>query len=60
MLTRAQVLLRVLLVGLVGAAAGNSRSLSEVARNVRLGKQAQPVLQAARIARKVHLVSLML
>jgi len=58
-LTRAQVLLRVLLVGLVGAA-GNSRSLSEVARNVRLGKQAQPVLKAARIARKVHLVSLML
>ena len=56
MLTRAQVLLRVLLVG----AAGHSQILAEVASNVRLGKQAQPVLQAARIARKVHLVSLML
>ena len=52
----AQVSLRVPLVG----AAGHSRSLSEVARNVRLGKQAQPLRQFAETAQKVHLVSLML
>ena len=52
---RAQVLLRVPLVGAVGY----NQSLSEVASNVTLDKQAQPLRQFAGTARKEHLVSLM-
>ena len=53
---RAQVLLRVPLVGAVGY----NQSLSEVASNVTLDKQAQPLRQFAETARKEHLVSLIL
>ena len=52
---RAQISLRVPLVGAVA----HSQSLSEVARNVTLDKQAQPLRQFAGTARKEHLVSLM-
>ena len=52
---RAQVSLRVPLVGAVA----HSQSLSEVASNVTLDKQAQPLRQFAGTARKEHLVSLM-
>ena len=50
---RAQVLLRVPLVGAVGY----NQSLSEVASNVTLDKQAQPLRQFAETARKENLVS---
>ena len=50
---RAQVLLRVLLVGAVA----HSQSLSEVARNVTLDKQALPLRQFAETAQKENLVS---
>ena len=53
---RAQVLLHVPLVGAVAL----SQSLSEVASNVTLDKQAQPLRQFAGTARKEHLVSLIL
>ena len=52
---RAQVSLRVLLVGAVA----HSQSLSEVARNVTLAKQALPLRQFAETAQKEHSVSLM-
>ena len=50
---RAQVSLRVPLVGAVA----HRQSLSEVASNVALAKQAQPLRQFAGTARKEHLVS---
>ena len=50
---RAQVSLRVPLVGAVA----HSQSLSEVASNVALAKQAQPLRQFAGTARKENLVS---
>ena len=53
---RAQILLRVPLVGAVA----HSQSLSEVASNVTLDKQAQPLRQFAETARKENLVSLIL
>ena len=53
---RAQVLLRVPLVGAVA----HSQSLSELASNVTLGKQAQPLRQFAETAQKENLVSLIL
>ena len=53
---RAQVSLRVPLVGAVA----HSQSLSEVARNVTLDKQALPLRQFAETAQKENLVSLIL
>ena len=53
---RAQVSPRVPLVGAVG----HSQSLSEVASNVTLAKQAQPLRQFAETAQKENLVSLIL
>ena len=50
---RAQISLRVPLVGAVA----HSQSLSEVASNVTLDKQAQPLRQFAKTAQKEHLVS---
>ena len=53
---RAQISLRVPLVGAVA----HSQSLSEVASNVTLDKQAQPLRQFAKTAQKENLVSLIL
>ena len=53
---RAQVSLRVPLVGAVA----HRQSLSEVASNVTLAKQALPLRQFAETAQKEHLVSLIL
>ena len=53
---RAQISPRVLLVGAVA----HSQSLSEVASNVTLDKQARMLRQIAGTARKEHLVSLIL